>query len=332
MEKEKVEVNDLSNDEWMLILLMLVLEDERQKDDTWNDFAKGLIYENRFSSGSPIVAEIRKRAEQATIMVPINSVFYRARIYTQSSVDKLFEYYLKGAGISKEEIKRMMPSLSEVEKRMLLLAQMRSDDWQSVLFSTDGLTFSTAIKKWKQKVHFKGYNAKDSAAPPADVTGNQRANPDHIRYLYLSEDKITPIYEVRPIIGDHVSVAKFRLQKEIKIYDLTLDLQDQADTPDVRFPSLFNTIGRMFSKPTNGNPTDYIPTQYLAEEIKRLGFDGLRFNSSLHKGGVNLVLFNPDVCKPIASELIDVTGIELSTDEPFIYKMGNRAEKQLHED
>lgn len=63
MQKDKVEVNDLSNDEWMLILLMLVLEDERQKDDTWNDFAKGLIYENRFSSDSPIVTEIRKRAE-----------------------------------------------------------------------------------------------------------------------------------------------------------------------------------------------------------------------------------------------------------------------------
>ena len=68
-----------------------------------------------------------------------------------------------------------------------------------------------AQKKWKRYVKYKGWNAEDSGAPPADLMGNGRANPDHIRYLYLSEDPVTPVYEVRPIIGDTVSVAKFKL-------------------------------------------------------------------------------------------------------------------------
>ena len=50
MEIEKTTAdNNLSNEEWMLILLMLILEDERQKDETWNHFETELIYKNRFS-------------------------------------------------------------------------------------------------------------------------------------------------------------------------------------------------------------------------------------------------------------------------------------------
>ena len=53
-----------------------------------------------------------------------------------------------------------------------------------------------------------------------------------------------------------------------------------------------------------------------------MGFDGLRFRSSLHKKGVNIVLFNPDDCNAISSDLIEVKEIDLITDEPMIYKVG----------
>ena len=40
-------------------------------------------------------------------------------------------------------------------------------------------------------------------------------------------------------------------------------------------------IQRAFSKPTN-NSDDYIPSQIIAEYLKSLGYDGVRYNSSLH--------------------------------------------------
>lgn len=125
-----------------------------------------------------------------------------------------------------------------------------------------------AHKKWKRYVKYKGWNAEDSGAPPADLIGNGRASPDHIRYLYLSEDPVTPVYEVRPIIGDTVSVAKFRLQKQVRLYDLTLDIHDIENDKVVELPRLYNTIGAMFSRPYNGDASKYLPTQYIAEEIK----------------------------------------------------------------
>ena len=152
--------------------------------------------------------------------------------------------------------------------------------------------------------------------------GNGRANPDHIRYLYLSEDPVTPVYEVRPIIGDTVSVAKFKLLKAVRLYDLTFDIHNIENDEVVELPRLYNTIGAMFSRPYNGDASKYLPTQYIAEEIKNMGFDGLRFRSSLNKNGYNVVLFNPDDCVAVSSDLVEVKGIDLKLDEPMIYKVG----------
>ena len=84
----------------------------------------------------------------------------------------------------------------------------------------------------------------------------------------------------------------------------------------------------MFSRPFNGDPAKYIATQFLAEEIKNMGFDGLRFNSSLNTGGINVVLFDPDVCRAISSELIEVKGIHIEQDEAQIYKIGSNNQSQ----
>lgn len=84
----------------------------------------------------------------------------------------------------------------------------------------------------------------------------------------------------------------------------------------------YNTIGEMFSRPYNGDTYKYLPTQYIAEEIKNMGFDGLRFKSSLNKNGYNVVLFNPDDCVAVSSDLVEVKAIELKLDDPLIYKVG----------
>lgn len=38
--------------------------------------------------------------------------------------------------------------------------------------------------------------------------------------------------------------------------------------------------------------------------------------------GYNIVLFNPDDCVAVSSDLVEVKGIDLKLDEPMIYKVG----------
>lgn len=83
----------------------------------------------------------------------------------------------------------------------------------------------------------------------------------------------------------------------------------------------------MFSHPYTGEVSKYLPTQYLAEEIKNMGFDGLRFRSSLNKNGINVVLFNPEISSAISSDLVDIKEIELELDKPMIYKIGTPTAK-----
>lgn len=323
-----LENNRIYNEEWTFLLFLLFMQDMQNKNDTWEQFEKEIIYKNRFSSDSPIVKELHNRAKQASKTIPVKTNLFRARSFKHSSFNKLLKYYMVENGCSKDEIDEVLNNWSESEKYLSLLPQLYSNvDPDYLNNNEETAALITAQQKWKRYIRYKGYSAADSGAPEPDLIGNGRANPDHIRYLYLSEDSVTPVYEIRPIIGEQVSVARFQLIKEIKVYDLTLDIQDYMKDPEYEWPSLYNTIGKMFSKPYNGVVQQYIPTQYLAEEIKRMGFDGLRFNSSLHKGGINIVLFDPELCRAVASDLVDVNDITLTIDEPIIYRIGQKSKK-----
>lgn len=315
------ESQNMSDDEWILILLFLWLEDAQKKDNQWDKFELDLIYKNRFSSDSPIVEEIHKQSNRATKTIKAGSMFYRARSFNSADSDKLLEYYLKATGKTKAEIKEAVSNLSDYQKELMLLGFNN----RNYNYSDDDLVSKEIIKaqrKWKRNVKYKGYDAKNSTAPKANLVSNGRANPDHIRYLYLCEDDITPIYEIRPIIGETVSVAKFKLLRDVKVYDLTLSILDESSDSSFAFTSLYNSIGKMFSRPHNGDVSKYLPTQFLSEEIKKMGFDGLRFNSSLYESGINLVLFNPEDCKAVSSDLVEVKSIKIGTDIPNIYKIG----------
>lgn len=315
--------NNLTNDEWAFLVYLLLIEDEKKQNETWNQFEKDLIYKNRFSSDSPVVKELHACEVQASKKIQSGSIYYRARIYPHNSYDKLLRYYLKADGRGENEIDAFIRDLSDSEKHLALLSQYYGNGDSSIGKNTGKI--QDLHQKWKRYVKFKGYSASESSAPKSDLVGNGRANPDHIRYLYLCEDETTPVYEIRPIIGEQVSVAKFRLLKDITVYDLTLGIQDQMSITNNQWSSLYDMIGKMFSKPFNGEVQHYLPTQFLAEEIKRMGFDGLRFNSSLHKGGVNVVLFDPDLCKAVSSDLRLVNGISLDIVDPPIYQIGQDA-------
>ena len=78
----------------------------------------------------------------------------------------------------------------------------------------------------------------------------------------------------------------------------------------------------MFSKPVTSDDDilDYIPTQYIAEYAKYLGYDGIAFRSSLtpelkeqdiaahsELDRYNVVIFNYHKCKAVHSNVVNVT-------------------------
>ena len=80
--------------------------------------------------------------------------------------------------------------------------------------------------------------------------------------------------------------------------------------------NLFSDLSALYSKPVTDDDDiiDYIPTQYIAEYAKNLGYDGIIFKSSIvpeinetNLDRYNVVVFNFDKCQVIKSNVLKVT-------------------------
>ncbi|MDA0023349.1 RES family NAD+ phosphorylase [Brachyspira hyodysenteriae] len=154
-----------------------------------------------------------------------------------------------------------------------------------------------------------GYDEENSMAPSPEISKAGRANPEKISYLYASEDINTSIKEVRSIIGSFVSVAEIETLCDLTLFDISEF--DTTNNDNVKINE-FSSLNYGFSAINYGNDIDYIPTQYISELLKNLGFDGIRFGSSLNNGGINITLFNyKNTCKFIKSKLHYIYDIDI---------------------
>jgi len=301
---------ELTQDQWLLILYSL-FTDIPEKE--WNEFAHDLIYKDRFSSSHKVVNVIKGFSGKCTATIKKGQVLYRARVYHQDPLREFLSDVIKNPATKKSSDKN--DGLNDYYNMQLAAVIMAVENG-----SPQGKVIIDAYNKWQRK-RFKGFKAADSGAPPANIGSAGRINPERIRYLYLAEDPETAIYEVRPTIGQHVSVAFFKTVDEVKIYDLARVNKPQEGEESENDYALFDIIQQRFSEPNTGDTFRYLPTQYLSELIKQMGFDGLRFKSSLKKGGINVVLFDDKKCKVVSSDMVKVGNIELKFDNPEIYQL-----------
>lgn len=151
------------------------------------------------------------------------------------------------------------------------------------------------------------YPIDKMASPLAIYASAGRANPIGIPYLYLSDNEETILYEVRASYLDEVSVATFTKNEE---YQSEIIISDFTEIPTLYHPNWVNKkikstllkqlISRDLSKPMRryDSEIDYIPTQFICEFIKTFtNVQGIKFRSSLHNIGSNLVLFNQETMK-----------------------------------
>jgi hypothetical protein len=171
-------------------------------------------------------------------------------------------------------------------------------------------------KRINQAPRFYGYGLEGSFIPPRELTSDMRANYRYIPYLYCADDPYLSMIEVRPRYGAQVSVATIRVVDELRLLDFTMRDKPKKMTDVKR--NLFSDLSDLFSKPVTEEDSvlDYIPTQYIAEYTKNLGYDGIAYQSSLdgemsknRQGSqkVNVVIFQYEKCVPICSNVYCIT-------------------------
>ena len=163
----------------------------------------------------------------------------------------------------------------------------------------------------------EGHLIERMGKPPKELASAGRANPTGISYLYLSSNLDTTLYEVRAAIHDFVSVAEFKILEDINTLNLyKVTERSPFDNEDIAsylvHKEYLIRLENELKKPVRRQDSllDYLPTQYLTEFVKINGFDGLQFGSSLHEGGINIVLFDDNKVMPVSVSIYQVNSIK----------------------
>lgn len=166
-----------------------------------------------------------------------------------------------------------------------------------------------------------GFEINEMANPPIDKAKAGRANPIGISYLYLSDSVQTTLYEARAALFDYITVGEFRLKEDISIINLRGDTYDPILLSEnghleefLVFLPFKTRLESELSKPRKRTDLDldYLPTQYLSEFIKSLGYTGVEFKSSMYEEGYNLAIFEPEKFECIKSEVNEITNISIT--------------------
>jgi hypothetical protein len=173
--------------------------------------------------------------------------------------------------------------------------------------------------------------SSDRMVPTAEFVGDGRVNPKGIPSLYLSTTADTAMTEVRPWMGSYVSLAQFKIMRDLAIVNCSLDkrmfpmwIVDGKPgelPPQKREQVVWGDISYAFSRPiTPDHPAiEYIPTQILAEAFRAHGYDGIVYRSLLGDG-LNIAIFNCDAAELINCGLYETKSVSFKfeqTDNPY---------------
>lgn len=160
--------------------------------------------------------------------------------------------------------------------------------------------------------------------PPKDLATPGRANPIGIPYLYLCDTAKTTYFEVRAVYLDKLSVGTFEIVRDLSLVDFIYDVNLYLSFVDGSLPlseiiikkKIIDAISSDLSKPLRryDSELEYVPTQFICEYCKDyVNADGISFESSLHRGGRNYVLFDQTAakCTRVVSHIISRIDIDI---------------------
>lgn len=219
----------------------------------------------------------------------------------------------------KEELKWSHRFLSNLDQLLEL-------GWDGFFNTQYRLSSDTTL--YRSRVHHQSgnqaYSHSEMYAPTRHFAKGGRANPLGIPYLYLCDNPETVLYEVRASYLDELSIASFKLKTEnefVNIVDFTEDtplFQPEMVRQTIMAKLLRDKVSRDLSKPMRryDSEIEYIPTQYICEFIRiNTGASGVRFSSSLHPSGKNIVIFDQNLMDCTRVDLHKVTTFQLNSKE-----------------
>lgn len=258
-------------------------------------------------------------------------------LFVSNEVGKLILEYFLNKGDYSFSVNDKVEYKSSIRKAILIWDELKIQVREKTRFFTSLsyfddnkiITSNTIIPKgtklYRARVipsNKRYLNKKEMGCPPKEKATAGRANPIGIPYLYLCQDEATTYYEVRALYLDMISVGIFEVNRNLNILDFTSELSlyyafnNASDSLEniLCKHKLLQLISHDLSKPLRRFDTEleYVPTQLICEYCKTCGIDGIKFYSSLHKQGINVVLFNQESANCIKVNSKEIKCVNIS--------------------
>ena len=220
----------------------------------------------------------------------------------------------------------------KIRKGRIFFRAQQGHDWQTI--EQDGHEFEVPAAHSQKRM-----------LPRTHAATEGRANPKGIPCLYLATTEKTALSEVRPSVGDSVSIGQFKTLKPLTLVDCSIghdsdnnwlyfDLEKGFFEPDreEREKAVWDDIDHAFSEPVavSDSSADYAPTQIIAELFRHEGFDGIAYRSHLGDG-FNIALFDLGAADIINCALYGVKAVdykfEQTADRYFVSKYYEKKDK-----
>ncbi len=191
------------------------------------------------------------------------------------------------------------------ERRYILEQEHDPRWWLEELLPHLAIQIGPGARYWRARLGTREsglrrpFAASEMGPPPAPKTKAGRMNAEGIPVLYLCESLGTAVNEVRPHLGADVSVVCFETTSSLTVVDLTnrVERLSPFGGSDISkswgHRNFLRVLNERVSLPVSpfDSAIDYLPTQYVAEFIKHLGYGGILYKSCFSKEHRNLAVF-----------------------------------------
>lgn len=139
------------------------------------------------------------------------------------------------------------------------------------------------------------YSGTQIDRPPLHLATEGRFNRTRTSILYLASDAQTAVAELRPHPGHLVSTAKFKARRDINVANFaSQDIRNFLSDSRLERLRTILSVADVLNVPVQPEHRYlYSATQLLADAIRKEGFGGLIFHSSVG-AGMNLTSFESD--------------------------------------
>lgn len=168
----------------------------------------------------------------------------------------------------------------------------------------------------------KAPKAKDLHEAPSSLTRNGRMNVAGIPCLYIANSPLAAISETRASQFDTMAVARMHPKATLSIVDLSR-IHSVSPFDEISCNVLaanidnLRLIRRELLRPMRRTDPelDYLPTEYISDLIKSLGYDGIGYKSVMSKEGYNIASFRT------VEEAFDILVIDMYHIDEINYRL-----------